>query len=78
MLLNIFQAHLYNGVLWERFLQKWKKNHYKLFQITPRTPSVKVTVQKILTWGFDVYVDNFHDLFPYKTLLLWLKLCLSE
>jgi len=78
MLLNMFQAHLHNGVLWERFLQKWKKNHYKLFQITPPTPSGKVTVQKILYWGFDVYVDNLQDLFPYKTLLLWLKLCLSE
>ena len=30
------------------------KNHYKLFQITPGTPSVKVGVQKTLTYGFDL------------------------
>jgi len=37
---------------------KLGKKHYKLFQITTRTPSVKVAVQKILTWGFDFYMDT--------------------
>ena len=54
------------------------KNHYKLFQITLGAPSVKVGVQKILTWGFDLYVDTSHNLLPYNSLLLYLKLCLSE
>jgi len=54
------------------------KNHYKLFQITLGTPSVKVGVQKILTWGFDLYVDGSHNLLSYNPLLSCLKLWLGE
>jgi len=55
-----------------------EKNHYKLFQITTGTRSVKVAVQKILTWGFDLFVDTSHNLLPYDPLLLYLKLCLGK
>ena len=52
-----------------------EKNHYKLFQITQGTPSVKDAMLKILTWGFNLYVATSHKLFPYNPLLLYFKLC---
>jgi len=45
------------------------KNHYKLLQINTGTPSVKVGVQKILTWGLDLYVDTSNNFLPYNPLL---------
>ena len=45
-----------------------ERTHYELFQVTPDTPSVKVAVQKILSWGFDLYVLTSDNLLPYNPL----------
>ena len=54
-----------------------EKNHYKLLQINLGTPSVKVAVQKILTWVFNLYMDTSDNLLPYNPLLSYLKLGLG-
>ena len=41
-----------------------EKNHDKLIRITPGAPSVEVAVQRIPTWGFELYVDTTHTYGP--------------